>query len=470
MFNKYISCLLAISFTGIISAQNITKARNLFLNEEYNKAESIFQKLLKKAPSNTNYNYWYGVCLLKNGKFKNSLPYIEKGAKGRITNAYKYLAEAYFYTYHFDQAEDYYSKYISALEKDKKNDDNSEATFDKIKMASRMIKGVENITIVDSFIVNKKNFLSTYKISEECGKISYNSDNRGITYTTENENNKILSMPNDNGKLQLNSSIKLIDGWSKPTPINSINGDFDINYPYLMSDGITLYYSANGRNSLGGYDIFVTRYDSDDRKYLRSENIGMPFNSPFNDYMFVVDEINNLGWFASDRYQPEDNVCIYVFVPNKVKFTYDYENTTYADISKAASLRPISYSQRNQTIISSAKERLQNIMSKNTENNISHKNFTIIIDDMLIYHSLNDFKSVKAKELYQQYIQKEKDFKSLQNQITEKRESYMVADKEKKFSLSPSILDMEKRVEEIQKQIKLLILKIRNEEISILKK
>lgn len=70
---------------------------------------------------------------------------------------------------------------------------------------------------------------------------------------------------------------------------------------------------------------FVTRYNTNTDTYLVPENVGMPFNSPYNDYMYVIDEYNNLGWFASDRYQPEDKVCIYVFVPNDSKRTYNYE-------------------------------------------------------------------------------------------------------------------------------------------------
>ena len=39
----------------------------------------------------------------------------------------------------------------------------------------------------------------------------------------------------------------------------------------------------------------------------------------------VIDEFNDLGWFASDRYQPEGKVCIYVFIPNSSKQVYNYE-------------------------------------------------------------------------------------------------------------------------------------------------
>ena len=41
--------------------------------------------------------------------------------------------------------------------------------------------------------------------------------------------------------------------------------------------------------------------------------------------MYAIDDYNNLGWFASDRYQPEGKVCVYVFVPNESKTTYDYD-------------------------------------------------------------------------------------------------------------------------------------------------
>lgn len=39
----------------------------------------------------------------------------------------------------------------------------------------------------------------------------------------------------------------------------------------------------------------------------------MPFNSIYNDYMYVVDEAKNVGWFVTDRYQEADKVTVYQF-------------------------------------------------------------------------------------------------------------------------------------------------------------
>lgn len=45
----------------------------------------------------------------------------------------------------------------------------AEAELEQIKQAARMIKGVENITVIDSFVVDKNDFLKAYKISRESG-------------------------------------------------------------------------------------------------------------------------------------------------------------------------------------------------------------------------------------------------------------------------------------------------------------
>ncbi len=68
-----------------------------------------------------------------------------------------------------------------------------------------------------------------------------------------------------------------------------------------LTDGITIYYASDGDKWIGGYDIFRHPLQYEYDTYLMPENVGMPFNWPYNDYMFVIDEFNNLGRLASDR-------------------------------------------------------------------------------------------------------------------------------------------------------------------------
>lgn len=175
--------------------------------------------------------------------------------------------------------------------------------------------------------------MEAYKISPESGKLfTYNDffqnkeEVEATVYETELGNKIYYGERQPDGKLSILARNKMQGEWSKGSLLpGSINDSINANYPYVLTDGATIYYAADGENSIGGYDIFVTRYNTNTNTYLTPENVGMPFNSPYNDYMFAIDEFNNLGWFASDRYQPEGKVCIYVFIPNSSKRVYNYE-------------------------------------------------------------------------------------------------------------------------------------------------
>ena len=74
------------------------------------------------------------------------------------------------------------------------------------------------------------------------------------------------------------------------------------NYPYMLSDGVTLYFASKDTNGLGGYDIYVTRYNTHTNTYTTPENLGFPYNSSANDYLMVIDELQQVGYFATDRF------------------------------------------------------------------------------------------------------------------------------------------------------------------------
>ena len=202
----------------------------------------------------------------------------------------------------------------------------------------------------------------------------------------------------------------MIDKWSDPEPLKGLEeGGTNLNYPFLDSDGITLYYAAQGEESLGGYDIFITRYDSDDNAYLRPDNLGFPFNSVANDYMYAIDDFNNLGWFASDRYQPEDKVCVYVFVPNESKQVYDYESTSPEMLQAAASLQCIQKTQTDAAKVRLARQQLAKVMYGQDEQK-KKGDFRFVVDDNVVYHTLADFRSAEARKQYQTLSQKQKDW------------------------------------------------------------
>lgn len=84
-----------------------------------------------------------------------------------------------------------------------------------------MLKGVEDVCIIDSFVVDKANFLSAYKISEESGKLfTFNEffqtegDHPGTVYETEIGNKIYYSEKGERGNLDIFSKNKLLNEWS----------------------------------------------------------------------------------------------------------------------------------------------------------------------------------------------------------------------------------------------------------------
>jgi len=83
------------------------------------------------------------------------------------------------------------------------------------------------------------------------------------------------------GAKDLYYSRKLPSGeWSEAINLgSSINTVYDENYPYIASDGETLYFCSVGHNSMGGYDIFKAKWDKDSYTFSNPENIGYPINT-----------------------------------------------------------------------------------------------------------------------------------------------------------------------------------------------
>lgn len=463
--------IVALCMAGNAFSQTLNQARLWFNEGKFEQAKPVFKKLVKQAPSNANYNFWYGACCYETGDKKEALPYLEKSAARKVINAYLYLGKLYYEEYRFDDAEACLESHISLLQKQKKMDTQAtEVLLDNCRRASRMLRATEKIAVIDSFVVDKHEFLSAYKLSKESGTISLDNQGTGTSYENELGDKMIFAKSSDDGETHLYSKIKLINKWSDNEQLRGLNNaGHNQNYPFLSSDGITLYFAAQGDESLGGYDIFVTRYDSDSNSYLRPDNIGMPFNSTYNDYMYAIDDLNNLGWFASDRYQPAGKVCVYVFVPNESKEVYDYENTDDTTVKNAATLHSIRSTWTDADKVRLAKQRLAQVMYA-TDSKKSKNDFEFIIDDNVVYTSLNDFRSKEAKSLFQSLIQKQKDLSTLEEALCTQRNAYLKGSKEQKNSLSPAILDKEKRINDLRDEIETLKSTVRNSEIKAIGK
>lgn len=62
-----------------------------------------------------------------------------------------------------------------------------------------------------------------------------------------------------------------------------------IAYPHLMADGETICFAYAGPESLGGYDLFVSRFDREGARLLVPQQLGAPFNTTADDLLLLED-------------------------------------------------------------------------------------------------------------------------------------------------------------------------------------
>ncbi|MBC6699513.1 OmpA family protein [Hymenobacter sp. BT190] len=89
--------------------------------------------------------------------------------------------------------------------------------------------------------------------------------------------------------------------WGTAKPVAGINTKYDDDSPYLSKDGRTLYFASRGHNTMGGYDIFKSDYDSVGNKWGRPENMGYPVNTPDDDTYYRLSPNGSYAYLSSYR-------------------------------------------------------------------------------------------------------------------------------------------------------------------------
>lgn len=88
--------------------------------------------------------------------------------------------------------------------------------------------------------------------------------------------------------------------WTSAQPIGKpIASGYDERAVFIHANGKTLYFSSNGHNTMGGYDIF--RSDFENGRWTTPANMGYPINTPEDDLFFMLNASGRYAYFSSFR-------------------------------------------------------------------------------------------------------------------------------------------------------------------------
>ena len=102
--------------------------------------------------------------------------------------------------------------------------------------------------------------------------------------------------------------------WTAPSLVDlSLPETAEMLFPVLSPDGLSLYFSSSELYGVGGYDLYVSRRQSLADEWGLPENLGFPFSSPYDDFLYMDTPDGRYSVFASDRECPgSGDVVIYV--------------------------------------------------------------------------------------------------------------------------------------------------------------
>jgi hypothetical protein len=166
--------------------------------------------------------------------------------------------------------------------------------------------------------------------------------------------------------------------------------------------------------------------------------------------MMVIDETKGLGWFVSDRHQPEGKVCVYLFIPNESRrhITEIEDNEQLRARAALTSIRETwreGYSYAEQ--IHQAKTNLSSMQQR------AGKDFEFIINERTTYHTWGEFRSAEARLIYERVIHLKQRIEVLENNLEEQRQTYSNENRANRDRLKPSILQGEAELKYLFSQI-----------------
>jgi len=330
---RHIINVLLFIFIGSLSFgqtedELIKRAGKLFEQEEYVGATPLYLRLLSLHPKNSDYNFRYGSCLLYNSnQKKEAIRYLNFAVKDPAADprAFYFHGKSLHLNYQFENAKQSYVVYSNKrTRKDKRYP--VKRDIEMCNNGKRLLTTFTDIIVSEKKEIENTKFFRLYRNMGTIGgdilvsaefqsKIDKRKGHVPVVLFPKNAKEIYYSSYGNDEATGKDIFIRrrLPDGsWGQPQMIaGAVNTLEDEDFPYMHPSGKYLYFSSRGHNSMGGYDIFMSRYNPNTNLYGKPENVDFAISSPDDDLFYVVDSLYQNAFFASSRQSENGKLHVY---------------------------------------------------------------------------------------------------------------------------------------------------------------
>lgn len=437
-------------------AQSAARAEELFTAGDYAAAGQIYNSMLKRQPAHPLYLYRAARCAQETGDLAEAEKlFLKAGTKYPLRNFF--LGEIYFSQWRMPEAIASYEAYLGDINEHHERYASVKERITQAQIIARYLKHVSRVEVQAVERLKKSDMLNAYPLSEEAGTLRL--DSLGSSYTTQRNDRRYFSVREDStGRVLIVNEHRLLNHWEQPDTLRmNINAGPTNTYPFVLTDGATLYFASDREGGLGGLDIYMTRYNAALGEWLPAENIGMPFNSPYNDYLFALDEQAGFACFATDRhFTGSDSVEVYRLSLGERVFLRDLPVSELVALARMDSILPaapatpaVAPALPAKPTITAAKQQMPD-------------SIYFVLSDDAVYTRLSDFRSDSARVLYEQYLTLEHEQQQAKQMLDSLRVQYSRADAPTRASLQARIPNLSSEIDERQRLLRRTLTTIRS--------
>lgn len=253
--------------------------------------------------------------------------------------------------YDFKEAVDCYRRAIGA----------SADSLQKSKIEEKLILGQNGLSMMDycsqPVVVSKqkfslKEFFLFYPLKDLSWRPLPNSldSDKGsslvrATYWPDSTKTIYYSAKDEDGIRNIYSTHYKDSLWTAPELLNEdMTSSGDEIYPMMSRDGKSIYFASSGLYGMGGYDLYVTTWNKETKDWNIPVNMGFPYSSPYDDFLFINTDDGKYSIFASNRECSKDSVYLYVLEYDSMPVRKAVSDEQ--ELRKLVSLTPVNEPQR----------------------------------------------------------------------------------------------------------------------------
>lgn len=327
-------------------------------------------------------------------------------------------------------------------------------------LRQEMLGATAAVMFFDSVVVDRADYLRHIPFTNETGRVAPITQTLVLSGTPHNSaaadgnayvngyGNLCLFAPADSARCRgMMLTERLAAGWSEPRLLSELGTRAEHpQTPFLLDDGTTLYFTAQGDASLGGHDVFMTTYDGETGRYFAPQNMGLPYNSAADELLLAIDEYDRIGWLVSTRRQPAGKVCIYLFEPTAARVPLNTDGMPEEQVARYADLASIrdTWHFGNRA---AALQRLAELQARQGRQQLATA-YTLVVNDKKVCRTEADFNNPEARKRYRALCEAEAKQQTLSRTLDYFRAMYAKGNEAERRKLAPQILQMEAEAEQ----------------------